>query len=51
LDYGHFRLLLSQRGSSDQRNCDFDRVVIGTCQELDCAQDRVMQARTQIGDF
>ena len=43
--------LLSQRARSDQRHCDFDRIVIGTREELDCALDRVMQARAQIRDF
>ena len=42
---------LSRSASSDQQRCDFDRIVIGTCKELDCAQHRVVQARTQFGDF
>jgi hypothetical protein len=51
LDYGHIQLFLSQRARSDQRHRDFDRIVVGSCKELDCAQHWVMQARAQIGDF
>jgi len=42
---------LPRRACADQRHRDFDRIVIDTGQELDCAQDRVAQPRAQIGDF
>ena len=44
-------MALWRRPRSDQQHRDFDRIVVDTCKELDCAQHRIMQARTQIGNF